>query len=91
MSESVAAESVFKIFSEIYGGDVKFLALMYLCNNGAASIREIARYVGISHKNLSLHLDYLASKGAVEVVYSKPNLKLYRASAKLSSLENLFK
>ena len=82
---------VFQIFSQIYSEDVKFRTILFLCKNNAASIRQIARHVGISHKNLAAYLDYLESKGIAKVLYNKPNMKLYGLSDKASLLRNLLK
>ena len=79
------------LYKIIFGDDVRFLTLNFLCNKDCASIREIARNVGISHKNLVKYLDFLVDKGALEVVYSSLNIKLYKLSQKASILRKFSK
>lgn len=82
---------LFNIFRNVFGTDIKFLVILYLCKVEVASIRNIAKHVNISHKNLAHHLDYLESKGVVEIVYNARNLKLYRLSRNLNMFKTMIK
>jgi len=87
--EETRAGKVFEVFLKMYADDVDLLTVVFLCRREVASLREIARHVGMSHKNLATHLDRLVSKGIVELTYEKPNLKLYRLAAKASVIKPL--
>jgi len=80
-----------RLCKTIFGDDMRFLTLKFLCNRDCASIREIAKNVGMSHKNLVKYLDFLVNKGALEVVYSSSNIRLYKLSQKASILKKFLK
>ncbi|MCS7141122.1 MAG: ArsR family transcriptional regulator [Candidatus Nitrosocaldus sp.] len=91
-TDEASDESVmlWRIFSTIYSEDVVFNILAYLCKKKQGSTREIARYVGISHKNLAKYLEILVEKGMVEIAYDKPNLRVYRLRDDISILKRFF-
>jgi len=60
LSES---EMLFKLFSHLYCEDIKFMILEALSVREGASMRELARIVGIHHKNLSKYLEELIGGG----------------------------
>ncbi|GBF09366.1 hypothetical protein apy_10910 [Aeropyrum pernix] len=63
----------------MYQNDAKIRILLYLADlERPASIRKIARNVGMSHKNVIKHLDELKNVGLVEVAYKQSNLTLYK-------------
>ena len=74
---------------QIYKDNIKFKIICELCKIEGASLRELARKVGISHSNLSKHLDFLVRKGVVEYFYASPRVKVYRLSKKYEQLKNL--
>ena len=76
-------------FQNVFGDDIKFAILRFLCHRKAASVREIARGVGMSHKNVLKYLDFLASKEVVEIAYQTPHVKLYRLSRRAAILERV--
>ncbi len=53
------------------------------------SLRKIARNVGLNHKNTAKYLNNLVELGLVEVVYSAPNITLYKFSEKFKTKEVL--
>jgi len=71
-----------KLYAILFKDDMKYMILKFLSSKDVASIREIAKNVGMSHKNLAKYLDFLVNKGFLEVVYSGPNIKLYKLSQK---------
>jgi predicted transcriptional regulator len=84
-------KDLFRLYEKIFGNDIRFLILKFLSNRDCASIREIARNVGMSHKNLVKYLDHLVDSDALEVVYTSSNIKLYKLSQNSSMLKKLFK
>ena len=77
------------LFQNVFGDDIRFAILKFLCGKKAASVREISRGVGMSHKNVLKYLDYLASKEVVEIAYQTPHVKLYRLARRASILERV--
>jgi len=78
-----------EVFQSVFGDDIKFAILKFLCGKKAASVREIARGVGMSHKNVLKYLEFLASKDVVEIAYQTPHVKLYRLSRRAAILERV--
>ncbi|MCP8308307.1 MAG: winged helix-turn-helix transcriptional regulator [archaeon] len=85
------AKELSDLHEKIFRDNTKFLILKFLSHRDCASIREIARNVGMSHKNLSKYLDFLVDNGALEVVYTSPNIKLYKLSQKASIFKKFLK
>jgi predicted transcriptional regulator len=73
----------------IWGDGINYLILKFLCNTEVASIRETARHVGMSHKNLIKYLDSLVKKDVIEVSYSSTNIRLYRISKRAGILRKM--
>lgn len=82
---------ILSIGAAVFGEDVKYSIIKFLCSRKAASVREIARNVGMSHKNLLKYLDFLERRGVVSVVYSGPNIRLYSLSERASILARLLR
>jgi|GEM_PF-3103354 len=83
-------QEAFRILLIAYSDDIKFQILKHLCEKEVASMREIAKNVGISPKNVTKYLDQLQLKGIVEVVYSRSNIKLYRLTEEASLIKKAF-
>jgi len=88
LSES---ERLFKLFSSVYCEDVKFMILEALSVREGTSMRELARTVGIHHKNLSKYLEELSGKGALESFEVNPRMRVYRLSRECEFLRGFFK
>ncbi|MEM3404495.1 MAG: winged helix-turn-helix domain-containing protein [Nitrososphaeria archaeon] len=83
-------QEAFRILIMAYSDDIKFQILKCLCEKEVASMREIARCVGISPKNITKYLDQLQLKGIVEVAYSRSNIKLYKITEEASLIKRAF-
>jgi DNA-binding HxlR family transcriptional regulator len=88
LSES---EMLFKLFSSVYCEDVKFRILEALSVREGTSLRQLARVVGIHHKNLSKYLEELSRKGVVESFEINPRMWVYRLSRECEFLREFFK
>jgi predicted transcriptional regulator len=73
----------------IWGEDINYSILKFLCSTEVASIRETARHVGMSHKNLIKYLDSLVKKDIIEVSYSSSNIRLYKISQRAGILRKM--
>jgi DNA-binding transcriptional ArsR family regulator len=82
---------IFTFFRLIFGDDVRFKIIDVLSKREGANLREIARCVGISHKNLSRYLECLVKKGVVDVFPVGIGMKVYRLSPKYDLLRKLEK
>jgi len=69
-------------FVTVFQADVRFKIVATLSNREAAGLREIARKVGISHKNLVKYLQTLEEKGIIETYPIGIRNKVYRLSPK---------
>jgi len=78
-----------EFLKQTYKDNVKFRIIVELCKIEGASLRELARKVGISHSNLAKHLDFLVEKGVVEYFYASPRVKVYRLSKKYQKLRDI--
>ncbi len=82
---------VFMFFRLIFAEDVRFKVIDVLAKREGANLREIARCVGISHKNLARYLDCLVKKGVVDVYPVGIGMRVYRLSPKYDLLRTLQK
>ena len=82
---------VFMFFKLIFADDVRFKIVDVLAKREGANLREIARCVGISHKNLSRYLEYLVKKGVIDVFPVGIGMKVYRLAPKYDLLRSLEK
>ena len=80
-----------KLYAILFKDDIKYMILKFLSSKDVASIREISRNVGMSHKNLAKYLDFLVRNDALEVVYSSPTIKLYKLSQRGSIFKKFYK
>jgi DNA-binding transcriptional ArsR family regulator len=62
----VSTLDVLAFFELIFRTDVRFRIISCLANREGACLREIARNVGMSHKNLAKYLEKLMQKGVLE-------------------------
>ena len=79
------------MFELIFHDDVRFRVLRALSCREAAGLRELARLVGIHHKNLRKYLDDLISKGIVDSFKVNPVVKAYRLSDRYRFLKKFFR
>lgn len=82
------ALDVFAVFELIFREDVRFKIIRTLSNREAANLRQIARCVGISHKNLSKYLEKLMQKGVVEAYSVGVRMRIYRLASKYDFLKD---
>lgn len=82
---------LFKLFYSVYCNDVKFRILEALARREGVSMRELARIVGICHKNLNKYLEELCKNGIVEYFMANPRMRVYRLSRECEILKELFK
>jgi DNA-binding transcriptional ArsR family regulator len=75
-----------RFFRTVFANDVRFKIIMCLANREGACLREIARDVGISHKNLSKYLDKFMHKGVVEAFPVGLRSRVYRLATKYDFL-----
>jgi predicted transcriptional regulator len=80
---------VFMFFRLIFAEDVRFKIIDVLAKREGANLREIARCVGISHKNLARYLDCLIKKGVIDAYPVGLGMKVYRLSPKYDLLRKL--
>ncbi len=79
------------VYVSIFGDDVRYSIIKFLCTRRSASGREIARNVGMSHKNVAKYLEDMTKKGVLEVSYEGHNIRLYVISPRAAILEKLFR
>ena len=84
----VSAPELLSLFESVFRNDVRFRVMVILSNREGACLREIARNVGISHKNLSKYLDILTQKGVVEVYPIGTRNRVYKLASKYSYLRS---
>ena len=87
----VGTPEIMELFETLFRNDIKFRILSVLSNREGACLREIARNVGISHKNLVKYLDTLSQKGIVEVYPVGIRYKVYRLSPKYDFVRQVLK
>lgn len=80
---------IVEFLKRTYRDNVRFKIVRELCKIEGASLRELARKVGISHSNLSRHLDLLVEKGVVEYFYASPRIRIYKLSKKYEQLKDI--
>jgi len=80
---------IVEFLKRTYKNNVRFKIVCELCKVEGASLRELARRVGISHSNLPRHLDQLVEKGVVEYFYASPRVRIYRLSKKYEELKEI--
>jgi len=87
----VGTPEIMELFETLFRNDIKFRILSVLSNREGACLREIARNVGISHKNLVKYLDTLSQKGIIEVYPVGIRYKVYRLSPKYDFVRQVLK
>ena len=80
--EEVSNEDLLKFFLTIFQTDVRFRIVATLSSREGAGLREIARHVGISHKNLAKYLQDLEEKGVLETYPIGVRNRVYRLAPK---------
>lgn len=84
------AEEIFQVFKLVFCEDVRFRILKALSLREAVGLRELARLVGIHHKNLRKYLEDLIGKGVVVAFNVNPVVKAYRLSEEYDFLRKFF-
>jgi DNA-binding transcriptional ArsR family regulator len=69
---------VFRFFEIVFKDDVRFKIITILLHREGACLRELARNVGMSHKNLAKYLEVLVGKGVVDLIPVGIRDKIYR-------------
>ena len=82
---------VFMFFRQVFAEDVRFKIIDVLASREGANLREIARNVGISHKNVSRYLEVLVKKGIIEVYPVGIGMRVYKLSSKYDLLRKVRK
>lgn len=77
---------VVTLFRTVFRNDVRFKILTCLANREGANLREIARNVSLSHKNLAKYLKKLMQEGVVEAFPVGLRSRVYRLNAKYDFL-----
>jgi len=88
--ESNAIEML-AFFNDLFKGDIRIKIVATLSRREGAGLREIARSVGISHKNLQKHLEVLEEKGIVQAFPIGPLRNVYKLSPRYNYLRQFFK
>ena len=65
-------------FEAMFKNDIRFRIVVTLSKREAAGLREIARSVGISHKNLSKYLEELKQEGVIDTFQIGLRNKVYK-------------
>ena len=73
---------ILSLFETIFKTDVRFKIIVTLSNREGAGLREIARNVGISHKNLTKYLETLEQKEILQTYPIGVRNKAYKLSPK---------
>lgn len=76
---------------KVYKDNVHFKIICELCKIEGASLRELARKVGIAHSNMAKHLDTLIKNGVVESFKINPRMRVYRLSQKFQPLKTVLR
>ena len=76
---------------KVYKDNIHFRIVCELCKIEGASLRELARKVGIAHSNMARHLDVLIKNGVVESFRINPRMKVYRLSEKFQPLKSMLR
>jgi predicted transcriptional regulator len=90
IQNEVSAPDILSVFETVFGNDVRFRIIVVLSNREGAGLREIARNVGLSHKNLAKYLDTLTKKGIVENYQISIRNKVYKLAPKYHYLRFFF-
>lgn len=85
------AHYVVDFFQLIFNESISFKIVVTLAKRDGANLREIARNVGISHKNLYKYLEELMRKGAIEAYPVGLRRKVYRLASKYEFLRDFLK
>jgi predicted transcriptional regulator len=83
------APDVLAFFMMIFRSDVRFKVVLVLAKREGACLSEIARNVGMSHKNLAKYLEVLMQNGIVEAYSVGMRDRVYRLANKYSFLRQL--
>jgi len=86
----VSSSEVLEVFDRLFGDTVRFKVVEMLSKREGAGQREIARSVGITHKNLAKYLDELMEKGIIEAFPAGPTVRVYRLARRYSFLRDIF-
>ena len=78
-------------FVTVFQSDIRFKIVATLSNREGAGLREIARQVGISHKNLGKYLQTLQENGILEAYSIGVRSKVYRLSSKYDFVRQFLK
>ena len=89
MCGSVQIEDIVKVIKLIFGKDVKFKIIECLCKK-AATLRELAKCVGIAPKNLKKYLNELESKGIVTKIEVSGRFYVYMLRREYEWLKEVF-
>jgi len=79
------------LIKSVWGEDVRFRVLKELANREGATMRELARRVGISHKNLAKYLQALNEKGVIDFFEPGSKARVYRLSQRWAFLAELLR
>ena len=80
---------VYQFFERIFKENVQFKVIQILSRREGACLRELARNVGMSHKNLAKYLQILVEKGVIDSVPVGLRDRIYKLNANYSFLREL--
>jgi DNA-binding transcriptional ArsR family regulator len=81
---------VFNFFRSIYREDVRYKIIHALSKKELATLRGLARQVGLSHKNLRKYLNQLIENGIVESYPVGVRMRIYRLSKQCDLIKEFF-
>lgn len=84
------SKKLFHAFRVIFEDDTYFKIIESLAEREGANLRETAREVGLSHKNLSKYLVELTRKGVIDSFPAGRRIKIYRLSDDYAFLKFYF-
>lgn len=85
------AKKLVRFLFKVFDQDIKFRIIIALAKREALTLRELARNVGISPKNLYKYLAELNDKGIITYIEVSPRIKVYTLSRDYEWLKDLIK
>jgi predicted transcriptional regulator len=78
LQEESSTIDIFILYRLIFAEDVRFKIIDVLAKREGANLREIARSVGMSRKNVASYLENMVKKGVINVFPLRLGTEIYR-------------
>jgi len=86
----MSVSDVFDALRMVFDEDIRLRIIAMLAEREEASLRELARSLGVAHKSLARYLDELTEKGIVETFEPEAARRAYRIAGQHAYLKELF-